>query len=78
MLETYTTSASLPLHLDGLLGQEDELEDVGKGKLEPEPEDAGDSPADYESPEQAPDVDELRLMEEKFARTINIDKALNS
>ena len=82
---------------DGLGGQEDELEDVGKGKLQPptpasdlDPsnldeapvyEEVGESaeqaPSEGESAGQAPDADKLRQMEEKFARTVNIDKPLN-
>ena len=86
MLQLQTSPASLPFRFDGLLGQEDEIEDAGAGKLEPPtdpadeaPSDLDDSPlhespADYESETGAPAADELRRIEEKFSRTVNIDK----
>ena len=78
---------------DGLLGQEDEWQDVEDGKVEPptpkddlDPSDLDEKPA-YEQPAEQPqkdgaagqssDPDKLRQMEEKFARTVNIDKPFN-
>ena len=68
------TPAPLPVRFDGLLGQEDEWNDVEDGKLEPPTADTPQSPPDDAQP---PADDHLRQMEEKFARTVNIDKPLN-
>ena len=97
MLQLHVPAAPPPLWFDGLTGQEDELEDVSKGKLEAPTadtasdldeapvsqtpnagEDAADQAAEHRDggPEATPD-DELRRMEEKFARTVTIDKPVN-
>ena len=82
-----------PVVCDGLLGQEDEWQDVEDGKLEPptaeddrDPSNLDETPV-HEQPAEQPqqgvpasqpsDSDKLRQMEEKFARTVNIDKPLN-
>lgn len=60
----HMTPAPYPFHLDGLDGQEDELEDVHNGELEPRPHDdsSGDRPAPR-PPRPSPEVEERERSE---------------